>query len=878
MQKQKTRHSAVAKGLVSVLLIMLTMLSVIAGVQLSASAAGSYTVVEAVDGTISYVGTNYATGATNQSLSFALCSGFLVSDGSKNYWATCAFAGYDAPPDNTAYGELLTVGGNLADGYNNVSKDVDGSHYVINPEANDPTWGSGRQISYDFIFRCFYYANKYMKSEFSALSVSDCTLQEAIVIAYRYEWDTRLIQYKTGEMVNGSWVLNTDVDSWGKNPHLTSVSTNKAIVDAANKILVYAMKDPEGISGNIDQPDDYTLSYTADGKTCTLQRIYGPATVNGKTARYQDLLIYSPFSVEEYYPLQVKKVDENGNPLKGAYFRLYRKNASGTYTYVSVQVTDDSGVAMWNSLVEGDYYVQEYIAPPGYKRDDTKYYRTLDKNSSTDQPVTITVYNYPDPVTWTPEAIKKLVGGTLKSGQFTFELRQGSQTGKVLQTKKNDENGDVLFDELSFSSEGTYKYYIHEVIGSDPGITYDTHWLVYTVTVTKGNNGLTVSASRSGDKVFTNTKKGAIGVKKVDASGKPVSGVKFGVYTNSACTAKVTEIITGEDGTATYGLNADGEYSLVAETIYYLKEISPKDETWVLNSTVYPVKVVYATTTYANNGKGIVNEQPTGSWTPTAEKVLKFGTLTDGQFAFVLRDGDGRLLEITTNDASGAVVFSTFKYDYTDKDKKYTYSISEIKGDDKKTIYSENVLVYTVEITYSGTGDALIITETITEGEKVFENTYFGEIGVIKSGIDGTLLSGAEFLLEWSEDGVVWQPVTASEEIVTGGCTSEGLTDGKLIVGSDGKVIYEGLQPELYYRLTETKAPEGMQLLTEPAYEGKLPLNDDFVVELCVVNAPVFTLPQTGSNGFGFLMIALPLFCCGGAMFWICRHNKRKQG
>ena len=75
------------------------------------------------------------------------------------------------------------------------------------------------------------------------------------------------------------------------------------------------------------------------------------------------------------------------------------------------------------------------------------------------------------------------------------------------------------------------------------------------------------------------------------------------------------------------------------------------------------------------------------------------------------------------------------------------------------------------------------------------------------------------------------------------------MVDGKLVSGRDGGVHFTGLHPELQYRLTETKAPEGYHLLGEPAYEGGITPDETLTVELTVVNAPVFELPMTGSTG-----------------------------
>lgn len=62
-------------------------------------------------------------------------------------------------------------------------------------------------------------------------------------------------------------------------------------------------------------------------------------------------------------------------------------------------------------------------------------------------------------------------------------------------------------------------------------------------------------------------------------------------------------------------------------------------------------------------------------------------------------------------------------------------------------------------------------------------------------------------------------------------------------------VRFTGLYPGSLYRVTETKAPEGYQLLTEPVHEGSIQVGKEYFVQLTVVNAPVFELPMTGSTG-----------------------------
>ena len=60
----------------------------------------------------------------------------------------------------------------------------------------------------------------------------------------------------------------------------------------------------------------------------------------------------------------------------------------------------------------------------------------------------------------------------------------------------------------------------------------------------------------------------------------------------------------------------------------------------------------------------------------------------------------------------------------------------------------------------------------------------------------------------------------------------------------------------MHYRLTETKAPEGYQLLTKPAFEGEIQVGNEYFVQLTVVNAPTYELPKTGSTGSTVLRIA----------------------
>ncbi|MDD5893656.1 MAG: FctA domain-containing protein [Coriobacteriaceae bacterium] len=93
-----------------------------------------------------------------------------------------------------------------------------------------------------------------------------------------------------------------------------------------------------------------------------------------------------------------------------------------------------------------------------------------------------------------PTVHKELVGASLNSGEFTFELTGADENGQTIdKTATNDENGTVDFftgdDMLTFTKPGTYAYQITEKAGDDSSISYDDRTITYTVVVAKDQQG-----------------------------------------------------------------------------------------------------------------------------------------------------------------------------------------------------------------------------------------------------------------------------------------------------------------------------------------------------------------------------------------------------
>lgn len=316
---------------------------------------------------------------------------------------------------------------------------------------------------------------------------------------------------------------------------------------------------------------------------------------------------------------------------------------------------------------------------------------------------------------------------------------------------------------------------------------------------------------------------GSIRLTKTTEDGENLSGWKFGIYSDPAC----TKLVSGPHTTDGSGkISAAG----LAAGTYYVKELGHTDSAigeMYYCSGANPQKVTVAAGAAAT--VSFTNRRNTGG-----VKIIK--TMPDGGstagWKFEVYDSNHKLVGSYTTASDGTIL--------TDYLLPGTYTVKEIIPEDSPyTCDAPNPK--TVEISAGQTAEV-----TFTNRMKP------GEIRIQKTDTHGESLAGAEFLLEWSKDGRQWQTVTYTDspDVTEGTCTAEGLTDGKLTSGADGVVRFTGLYSGSLYRVTEVKAPKGYQLLTEPVYEGSIRKDDGNFIQLTVVNAPVFELPMTGSTGY----------------------------
>jgi len=178
---------------------------------------------------------------------------------------------------------------------------------------------------------------------------------------------------------------------------------------------------------------------------------------------------------------------------------------------------------------------------------------------------------------------------TLKANEFTFLLKD--QAGTLIDTKTNGENGDILFNPVSFNEAGTFTYTIVEQKPATPesAITYDESVHTVTVTVTKDATGqLNADVQYDGKKntpTFTNTytpptpptpSEKQITTSKI-LEGRDLQGGEFSFNLLDENGTVLQTKQNAADGTVTFDAIAYTE-AMIGTHKYTIKEVVPADQ------------------------------------------------------------------------------------------------------------------------------------------------------------------------------------------------------------------------------------------------------------------------------------------------------------
>lgn len=294
----------------------------------------------------------------------------------------------------------------------------------------------------------------------------------------------------------------------------------------------------------------------------------------------------------------------------------------------------------------------------------------------------------------------------LKGGEYTFELKDAD--GKVLGTTTNKADGTVKFtrkftlSNLGGAASKDFTYTIAEKPGTEPGMVYDTHALIYKVTVADDGTGSLTAAPQvtSGDKTFTNTyhpKETSVTLKATKRfTGGELAGGDFTFQLLDKDGNVIQTVQNDKDGKVAFQAIS---YDTPGDHDYTIKEVAGNDPTVVYDTKDVKVHIkvsdekgeLKATATYDGEADvpTFTNSKPTTDVTVEATKILTGKDLTADAFTFGLYDQAGNEVAKGTNDRGGKVELAVKnlnlgEYDYTLKEEKAGQTVDGVAYDAKK--------------------------------------------------------------------------------------------------------------------------------------------------------------------------------------------------
>ena len=374
---------------------------------------------------------------------------------------------------------------------------------------------------------------------------------------------------------------------------------------------------------------------------------------------------------------------------------------------------------------------------------------------------------------------KALTGRKLKAQEFEFDLVDNTEVsptvGKILQTVKNNANGEVNFKSLEYTKAGTYEYFIRENKGSAPGVTYDQKFITVTVEVKEKSGKLEVSKvtyMTDGEEIkkptfnnrYTPVKTSAkLEVKKV-LTGRPLQEGEFEF--------ELKDLQRNKKILETVKNTADGkvQFKELKYTKAGIYHYTISEKAGDVPGVEYEPNLISATVTVEDKGgklevtkityskAGEETKDPTfiNQYTPgktfarlEVNKILTGRQLQKDEFEFELKeDGKPDVLQTAKNDAQGKVRFQVINYD---KAGEYHYTITEKNNGLTGVTYDSSKVKVTVKVTDDGKGK-LSTTVTYDGGKTTFKNTFTPkEITVplqVTKALTGRNLQDAEFEFE----------------------------------------------------------------------------------------------------------------------------------
>lgn len=475
----------------------------------------------------------------------------------------------------------------------------------------------------------------------------------------------------------------------------------------------------------------------------------------------------------------VKTNDQQGNIL----FDTISYTKTGVYDYTLSEVQGDKGGVTYDAT---KHHVKVTVTDNGEGQllADVKY------DNGTNIPEFTNTY-HAQPATDNPTAVKKMTSSkgnkyTLKGEDFAFTLQQQSAPANVSnadQTKRNDQQGNIRFDQLSFPLVGTYVFTMSEQDTTVPGVTKDgtVATITYvvkdvdhtgklavvskTVTPTTGANGKNITFTNhyspknvgysiSGVKNIVNTDTATSRVPQdgefkfqlnaVSAHDSDGNAISMNDMPMPAGSQNGTVTVTNKGSGFTFGQMV---YTMPGVYTYHVKELAGTDKTIGYSTQEYDVTV---TVTDRDGMLSATADSQTNdirfdnTYTPTpvdvtvkADKHLTGRALNDGEFTAELKDMDGNTLqskrfkrttgsEAKADEGDGTLTFDKLTFDKTGI---YKYTVDETDTQLGGVTYDTTSHTVTVTVTEDADSHTLTAkteysTENGSEDGIRFTNTY----------------------------------------------------------------------------------------------------------------------------------------------------------
>lgn len=342
---------------------------------------------------------------------------------------------------------------------------------------------------------------------------------------------------------------------------------------------------------------------------------------------------------------------------------------------------------------------------------------------------------------------KELTGRALTADEFSFTISSEDEGVPLPKqtTATNDENGNIVFGDITFDKAGIYHYSIAEDTSKLPrGVTATTQGAKQVIVTVKDKNEgkLVAEVAKPDDVTFENAYKPAdttieklVTTKVVKASQDGVTApqLKGGEFsftirsTNNGPLPELTTATNDKSGNIAFGaikFTEPGEYYYTITEYGSMDGVtndSPKNFTVTVKDNGDGTM-----TATASDIPGFVNTyavQPTDYSVTTdvsIAKKLEGRALNAGEFKFQLLEGNEVVSE-GTNDADGNVTFDAIRYTSADLGE-HAYKVREVAGEAGGVTYDKSE--YDVKVNVTDNHDGTLSAKASSDGAIEFKNSY----------------------------------------------------------------------------------------------------------------------------------------------------------